>query len=204
MYMDERFLDVVNQKKRDEAADATEEASRKEISNGIRAGTLIMEGQVTKFIVRQLLDDRIRISMPEEFTLMSAADAELKYPSVRRPSVIYTNSEGSVNLTFNHTATKIKQSDLDTFRETMWQTVKKIQGTARLQNEGSKNVNGHKVGFLEFITQALGTQIYNLVYFTELEGRALLVSFNCSFSESDKWRLVAPEMLGTLEIMAVA
>ena len=204
MYMDEQILNVVNQKKRDEAAEASEESIRKEISDGIRAGTLIMEGHPTKFIVRQLLDDRIRICMPEEFTPMSAADAELKYPSVRRPGLIYTNSEGSVNLTFNHTATSIKLSDLDVFRKTIWQTVKKMQGAARLQVDGTKNVNGQKVGFLEFTTPALGTQIYNLVYFTELEGRALLVSFNCSWAELDKWRFVAPEMLGTLEIIKVA
>ncbi|HYH04004.1 MAG TPA: hypothetical protein VEC37_12950 [Bacillota bacterium] len=204
MYMDERFLDVVNQKKRDEAAEAEVEVRRKAIGEGIRAGSLTMEGKEIKFMVKVLLDDRIRISLPEDFTQMSPADAELKYPSARRPGLIYTNPGGNVNLTFNHTVTQMKLADLDVFRQTMWQTVKKMQGAARLQADGSRNINGRMVGFLEFMTPALETQIYNLVYFTELEGRALLVSFNCSSAVMDPWRLVAGEMLGTLEIIMAA
>jgi len=47
---------------------------------------------------------------------------------------------------------------------------------------------------------AFDGQTYNLTYFSELEGRVLLCSFNCLEDQVESWRTVSFAMMKTLKI----
>jgi hypothetical protein len=52
-------------------------------------------------------------------------------------------------------------------------------------------INGKEVGYLEFLTSAMDTEIYNLIFFTDLDGKLLLCTFNCTKKSIDEWSTIA-------------
>jgi len=61
-------------------------------------------------------------------------------------------------------------------------------------------INGRKVGYLEFITPVIDTDIYNLMFFTDLDGQLLLGTFNCTKRSIDEWQSTAKEIMNSLKI----
>jgi hypothetical protein len=176
------------------------EAQKQAVLAGIRAGVLPVAGRMLRFRAQDILDDELRMWLPVEFTPVNPDLAVLKYPSVHRPGLIYTDPGTSVNIAFNHTRSTITGENLAEFKQAMLQTIRKVQEVVRFLADGLGENNGQKAGFIEFISQARDGRIYNLIWFTPLRGRALLISFNCYEADQPKWRPVVHGMLATLEV----
>ena len=52
---------------------------------------------------RSVLGGKVVLLLPVTFELMGEEMLRLKYPAERRPTVVYTNPAGSVNVALNHT-----------------------------------------------------------------------------------------------------
>jgi hypothetical protein len=176
------------------------EAERQTVLAGIRAGAVPFAGRILRFSVQDILDDELRMCLPVEFTSMNPDLAVLKYPSVHRPGLIYTDPGTSVNIAFNHTRSTITGENLAEFKQAMLQTIRKMQEVVRFLTDGLRESNGQPAGFIEFISRARDGAIYNLIWFTPLRGRALLISFNCYEVDRFRWRPIVHGMLATLEV----
>lgn len=159
-----------------------------------------LEGESLVFAQRHLLDERIRITMPKSFRDMPMHEQRLKYPSHHRPDFIFTNDTGTINLTFKHTESPLQTEELEYFTDEMAQVVKQTQkltewfGHEVLENEECR------IGYCEFMTPVWNARVYNLSFFTVLEGRALMCTFNCTDEEMVTWQPIARSMLLTLNI----
>jgi hypothetical protein len=157
-------------------------------------------GERLVFAQRHLLDERISITMPKSFRDMPMHEQRLKYPSHHRPDFIFTNDTGTINLTFKHTESPLQTEELENFTDEMAQVVKQTQkltewfGHDVLENEECQ------IGYCEFMTPVWNARVYNLSFFTVLEGRALMCTFNCTDEEMATWQPIARSMLLTLKI----
>ncbi|OBA03961.1 hypothetical protein A9P44_20295 [Paenibacillus polymyxa] len=157
-------------------------------------------GERLIFAQRHLLDERISITMPKSFRDMPMHEQRLKYPSHHRPDFIFTNDTGTINLTFKHTESPLQTEELENFTDEMAQVVKQTQkltewfGHEVLENEECQ------IGYCEFMTPVWNARVYNLSFFTVLEGRALMCTFNCTDEEMATWQPIARSMLLTLKI----
>lgn len=149
---------------------------------------------------RLLLDEKVEILLPTDFELMPENLLKIKYPSERRPTLVYSDETGGINLAFNHTASKLTQPEIEAARKEFVGMFKGIYPSAEWKDTGVKEINGRKVGFLELITPAIDTEIYNLMFFTDLEDRLLLCSFNCVVKKQKAWLEPAQQMMHSLVI----
>ena len=131
--------------------------------------------------------------MPEEMI-------ELKYPSGNRPALVYSNESGTVNLAFSYTPNPLTQDGLPELKEQMIRVFKALYPSADWRSEGMELVNGRKVAYLELVTPAADTRIYNLLFFTDVGGRALLCTFNCPEEQSGDWEAAALRILLSLTV----
>lgn len=148
---------------------------------------------------KSLLSNHLEILLPKGFTVMSEKMAALKYPKGNRPSLIYTNKSGSVNVAFNHTQSKLSNNDMPKFTEAMKKYLKSAQPAATWISDGVATVNKKNVGYLEMITPGLDTKIYNLMFFVELDNRALLITFNCTEEQMKTWQPVAKKIMNSIK-----
>ncbi|MCQ6557404.1 hypothetical protein [Paenibacillus mendelii] len=152
-----------------------------------------------KLELKKVLDDKVGILIPKGFTVMSEEMAAVKYPSENRPTLIYTNEEGSINVSFNHTETPISDNEIPDFTSQMKPTFESMYPDAAWSKDEVVDINGNKVGVFELTTPAVDTKIYNLIFFTELDGKLLMVSFNCTESYVTEWQPLANEILNSLK-----
>ena len=151
-------------------------------------------------VVKSLLNDKIEIKIPEEFEIMSEDMMKLKYPSERRPTLVYTNETGGINVAFNLTENQANQEVIPAYKESFVQTFKNLYPTAEWIDDGVKNINGKDIGYLELVTPAADTEIYNLTFFTDMDGKLLLCTFNCVKDSQDEWAPTAHEIMNSLTV----
>ncbi len=149
---------------------------------------------------RRLYNNRVEILVPKDFKDMPKEMVELKYPSANRPNVIFTDEDGTVNVAFNHTTSRATQAQLEAYRENMLAMFKKAYPTANWKGNAIKVVNGRKVGYYELITPAIDQKVYNLIFFTDLDGRLLICTFNCVEKKLGEWQNPARQIMNSLVV----
>ncbi|MEJ3720732.1 hypothetical protein WGM54_22420 [Paenibacillus polymyxa] len=159
-----------------------------------------LDGESLIFAQRYLLDERISITMPKSFRDMPIDEQLLKYPSHHRPDFIFTNEAGTINLTFKHTESPLQTEELENFTDEMALVVKQTQKLTDWFGHGVLEVGENRIGYCEFMTPVWNARMFNLSFFTVLEGRALMCAFNCTEEEMVTWKPVARSMLLTLKI----
>ena len=88
---------------------------------------------------RHFLSNKLVLLMPREFELMGEEMLKLKYPTERRPTLVYTNKEGTVNVALNHTQDRVTLSQLPD----LYKTVEAhLQEYLSLRDVVSKRANG--------------------------------------------------------------
>lgn len=149
---------------------------------------------------KSFLDNSVELMIPTDFDLMSEELLKIKYPSERRPTLVYSNESGGINVALNLTKNKASQELIPVYSDNFVQTFKSLYPSAEWKDSGVKTINGRKVGFLELVTPATDTEIYNLMFFTDLDGKLLLCTFNCTKKSIDEWTPTAKEIMNSLKI----
>jgi hypothetical protein len=71
-------------------------------------------------VKKSVLQKKASMLVPQEFVLMDVRTIALKYPSVgHRPSEVYTNQEGTINIALNHTKNAANESGLEGVKKVM-------------------------------------------------------------------------------------
>ena len=154
----------------------------------------------SKLEKKLLLNDRIELKIPKEFTIMGEELVKLKYPLESRPNLIYTNETGGINVAFSLTNSKANQEGIASYKDYLVKTFEDAYPSAKWIGNGVKIINGRKVGCLELITPAIDTKIYNKMFFTDLDGKLLICTFNCTEKSLAEWKPVANEIMYSLTV----
>jgi hypothetical protein len=150
--------------------------------------------------IKSLLNDKVELKIPKDFDIMPEKLMKLKYPSERRPTLVYSNETGGINVALSLTQNQASQQMIPAHKDNFVQTFKNLYPSAEWKDSGVKTINGRKVGYLELITPAIDTEIYNLMFFSDLDGKLLLCTFNCTKKSIDEWTPIAKEIMNSLKI----
>ncbi|MGK5510271.1 hypothetical protein [Brevibacillus formosus] len=153
-----------------------------------------------KLEAKKVLNDKVEILIPKGFTVMSEEMAKVKYPTQNRPSLIYTDEKGSINIAFSHTETPVQDSLLKDLKDPMKQAFTNLYKDATWYRDEVIQINGKNVGVFELLTPAADTKIYNLIFFTELDGKVLMTTFNCTEAQMEEWKPIAQEILMSYKV----
>lgn len=159
---------------------------------------IIIDEEKVGVMEQSLLDGKMTIRMPKLFSKMSTELAALKYPSDRRPNLIYTDESSSINLGFNLTPHRLKEEGVAAFQENMIDILEQAQPSADWLDTDVLKIDEKTVGFLEIITPAIDGDIFNLMFFASIEGIALIGTFNCMEDDLETWRPIARAMMESL------
>jgi len=148
----------------------------------------------------KILSDKVELLIPKSFVIMSESMAKIKYPSERRPKLIYTNKRASVNIAFNHTENVSMNSNLPKVVDELKTTFENLYPSAQWYRSGIENINGKDVAVLELLTPAIDTEIYNLIWLSNLDGKLLIISFNCTKEKMDDWKPIAEQIMYSCQV----
>ncbi len=156
--------------------------------------------QEVVLIKKKILDGRLSVILPDNFNLMEESMIDLKYPiKSERPKVIYTDFNGEINIAFNFTENKIKSEDLIAVKNSIVHEFSQIPSITILSTE-MRPINERNFLFVEFISPALDDDVYNLMFGTNLEGRLLIGTFNCTVGHREKWEPVGKSIINSIKV----
>lgn len=148
---------------------------------------------------KKVLLGKASMLIPREFVLMDANSIALKYPSAgHRPSEVYTNPKGTINIALNHTKNTGTEADLESVKKVMDAQFNRPP-TEFIKSE-IKKLSGKKFIILEFVSQAADTKIYNLMAITSLEGRLAMITFNCTNNYRKEWEPIGKRIIESIEL----
>ena len=130
----------------------------------------------------------------------SSHNLKTKYPSERRPTLAYANEDYSINIAFNHTQNKVKDGQIPEYKREIKKAFENLYPSAAWFEDKVVKNNGRNIGVFELLTPAVDAEIYNLMSFSELEGRLFLVSFNCTEEQMEEWEPIAKRIIESLKV----
>ena len=145
-------------------------------------------------------NEQLSLAIPGDFKLMEEKMLRFKYPSERRPSLVYTDEAASTNIAMNLLKQSASQAQIPRYLDDFVSQFESLFPGATWKSKGIAEIDGRKVGYLELVTPALDTDVYNLMFFTDLDGRLLLCSFNCVVRDMETWQPVAREIMYSLRV----
>lgn len=149
---------------------------------------------------KSVLGSRVSLLIPKTFTLMSEEMLRAKYPSERRPTLVYTNERGSVNIALNYTKNRMPANELAPFHKSMEGSFKKLYPSAEWFRSEVRKINGREFFVMELRTPAVDTEIRNIMLGTSLDDRLLLISFNVTKELEKEWLPTADRIIGSVKV----
>ncbi len=155
------------------------------------------EAQESFFEEKEIMSGRVRLLIPKGFVSMEQKLIEKKYPKgPNRPTLVFTNARGSVNIAFNHDNIATAEEDMAQVREFYdgqfsGKNLKSYQSSVQ-------KINGRNIAVFEFISVASDQDIYNMMFFSHLGGTLFIGTFNCTVSLREEWEARGKEILGSL------
>ncbi|GAA0134820.1 hypothetical protein YSY43_16600 [Paenibacillus sp. YSY-4.3] len=205
-YLDEQILSIRQEliTKDDEAKSSQLQPTGSEKDSLVTDKSMVLriKNEIVTLTPVIVLDGKIEVKIPKVFHLMPLEQAKFKYPSEHRPKVIYTSSEGTINITFNPTEANLELGELPDFIERMADVLRSVQpirnwmGTELVVNE-----YGLSIGSIRFVTAGVDGNLYNEMLLFILEGCVVIGAFNCMESDMDAWLPVAGNMVQSLRIV---
>ncbi|WP_221568768.1 hypothetical protein [Alkalihalobacillus sp. TS-13] len=163
--------------------------------------TFQVEGEEINLKRSTILSDQVEILLPESFDVMDEEQAKLKYPGERRPTLIYTNENATVNIAFNHTENKASNKQMEEVLKGMVETFENMYPSAEWLNKEVYEIHGKNVASMELITPAMDTEIYNFMFMMELDGKLLLATVNSTKEQMEDWQPIAKEMMKSINMV---
>ncbi len=149
---------------------------------------------------KTLLDGQITILLPKDWRPMSESLIKIKYPGARPPQYVYSDISGGISLAITATDSRATPQQLEQYKSVLKAQLEQAYPDATWEGDGMKMVNGKKLGYFKLMTDAADTRIYNQMFFTDMKGKLLLMSFNCVENKLKPWRPVADSIMNSLVV----
>ena len=113
-----------------------------------------------------ILNGKVKILAPKELSPMSDEMWKVKYRNTNKPTLILSDENGSVNLIGDLSNQSASEDQLASFKDFQFQQLKAKRPDLKLLNEGVKTVNGKKVAYFKFLSQAIDQKVFNYYFFS--------------------------------------
>lgn len=148
-----------------------------------------------------LLGKRVEMSLSSEFVRMSDDEVKIIYPEAsRRPDVIFKNTDGTANISLQHTKKRVVPSELPSVLEQLTSQYKK-NPTIEFIDSRFESINGDDYVVLEFISQGENKRVYNLMLITSLEEKIMMSSFSCAMPVIGDWMEKGNRIIRTIKLL---
>ena len=168
------------------------------VQGNIEEGILIKE---ERYIFEEigLFDSKMYIMLPKSFQDMPMEQAKLKYPMEQRPQVIKTNERTDINFTFSLLEQPIANRQVKIMRDSLKRVLRSARPDMKFLEDGLEEIENHTIGWFEFISNGIDGKLYNMMYFTPIDGKLMQGIFNCPAKGSQNWKGEAMQVMNTIK-----
>jgi len=145
-----------------------------------------------------LVDDKVQILVPKEWAPMSDQLWAAKYPGRTMPMLALTDENGEVDLIADLTQQPATAAQIADFKAFQIQQLQSSRPDLEFLSEGIKDIHGRPVGYFKFLSRAVDQKVFNYYFFTVVDGKIMLFTFNCLKSLKRAWERSADRIMASL------
>ena len=153
----------------------------------------ISENEIVKTKYYDFDDGTFSIKLPVDFKLMNTERVMLKYPNEKKPNIVYTNEDASINVAIN--LTDLDVSSVKEYTNLVRSTFDPIYKDVVIN---IFDYEGHQIGEVKLISPAEGEYIYNHMIFFTMDGKLRIINFNCTSELQNNWVKVGDFIMDSL------
>lgn len=171
------------------------ETIEEEIKQSIFDGIIHVNKIPVTFSERTLLQDKIAIWMPEDFEELTPEEIASIYILGNKPELVLGNTYLNLSVGFHYTENVVPNEFMGDFVKIAKVVFNRIGPKVRIISEKVHKVGKHTVSSLECVSHTITDEIYNVMFFSSLEGKVLIgfINFNIKFRE--RYKAIVDEML---------
>ena len=173
---------------------------RREEYGNIEEG-LYIQNSLTLFHKVLMFEDKLSVMMPNEFVIMLPELISTKYISEKKPDVIYTSLDGSVNFSFNLLVTSSGEKDMS-YAINMLKTMIKNMNPAYIffEDKTIESTAGNSISLMQFKSYGIDEAAYNIIYLVIIDKYIIQGAFNCKYNDMDEWKRAALEIIKSIKL----
>ena len=141
-----------------------------------------------------LFQGRLSIMLPVSFVDLPADMARVKYTSRQRPQIIKTSLDTTVNIGMSLLDAVIYEEQINKLKNYAQEALKRLN-PAFVFYESTVETKNIPLGWFEFKSYGLDTDMYNLMFISIIEGKMLHGIFNCDYDDALEWREAARQIM---------
>lgn len=156
------------------------------------------------------LTDNITMLIPETFRPMTDDEIANKYFTTRKPMVMFTNQDLTIDFGVNKSATKWGDDDFEIMMSFQKANIFSLYDEVDVISEGTNEVKGKKYAYYEFVSTVLGDEEafikqgsikkYTYIQYIIVDKVTLVFNFTCDSRVKDRWAPVAKQMMESIDI----
>ena len=186
-YFDEEVISAIHIKRREEYGNIEE--------------GLYIQNSLTLFHKVLLFEDKLSVMLPNEFVVMLPELIRTKYISEKKPDIIYTSLDGSVNFSLNLLVTSPGKKDMS-YAMSMLKTMIKNMNPAYIffEDKTIEGVSGNSISLIQFKSYGIDEAAYNILYLTSIDKYIIQGAFNCRYNDMEEWKRAAFEVIKSINL----
>lgn len=178
-----------------ERARFSEETVEAEISQSIFQGTIQIHKIPVTFAEQTLLDGKVAIWMPEDFEAISREAIEAIYLLGNKPELVLGNTYLNFSVGFHYTQHEVPDEYMGDFLKIARMALERCGPKVRILSEKVRRVGKHTVSHMHLLSHTITDTVYNVMFFSSLEGRILIGFINFSNRYRKRYLPIVEEML---------
>jgi len=140
--------------------------------------------------------DLFSITLPTNFEELPGNLTAIKYPSVKRPEIILSNPDSTVDMFFD-----CGDRDMDTSLKNRITKNRAVVKELHKSYVFSPIKAGSILAYYDFRSHALDGDIYNLWFLADLPDNTVFGGFSCPIHWQPQWQLLIPQMLQSIAVL---
>jgi hypothetical protein len=144
--------------------------------------------------------DKVELTIPVSFTEMSKDDIQEKFTRGTPPDIVYSEEKGSPSVSISLKNNKISQESISEYVELIEKSITTPLPVTKIIGKGKELINDRNVGYIILVTPSANGDIYNYMFFTDLDKKLLLCNFSCMNNAVNKWEDIAKMIVNSLKI----
>ena len=187
-YCDEFIQKARREREQLEEVRHSEEVIEEETTQSIYDDVVTVFGIPVLFCEHSIIEDKVLMWMPNDFTARSEDEIASVYFLGTRPKYVFSNGYLNFMVAFNWTNNVMPDASIFDFTKFAKQAIDRIGPKAHFMGEDKITQEGNSLSILQFVSQTIDSVNYNIMFFASLEDRLLIGSV--TFDQKYAKRLV--------------
>lgn len=192
--MDEKILKQQRAAEEFERQRFSKETVEEEKKQSIFDGEILVNKVPVTFAERILLDGKVGMWMPEDFEELPPEAIAAIYLLGNKPDMVFANDYLNFSVGFHYTQHEVPNEFMGDFLKIVKLILERSGPKVRIISEKIRKTEQYTVSKLELVSHTITDTVYNIMFFSSLEGRVLIGFINFNYQFLERYKPIAEEM----------